>query len=165
MKHPELRDVPVSHGKGKSVVSGTVDLLFADSDRVRVDTRNNHAPTFVNFRDKEWTVTAWFLRQADGTWTHDPERGQYVSRRQMFGRLNDAPNSYRAAILAAALDLVSQHWTEEFGRQARHADAVRKLADLEPKRVKAAEELAAIDSRMAELRAIVEETRNPAATV
>ncbi len=152
---PRVRQVPVNHGKGKSVVSGVVDIAFIGKGRASITTDahvNDHKPA-VDFRGESWLIHVFAERTEAGEWVLMDERGSHsvhITRRQNW---SDAPPSYVAPLVAAVLAIVPEHWTPEVDRAAEYADAAQRLHTLEPERDKAAEDLADMDRRVASLRA------------
>jgi hypothetical protein len=93
----------VTHGKGKSIVSGVVSVAINDGETVHVSTDGSHnvddSPA-LTYRESSWLIGLHLTRNDDGTWRETSRTSYGVTRRGVSGS-DSTPSSYRAAIVAA----------------------------------------------------------------
>lgn len=159
---PEIKDVPVNHGKGKSVVTGVVRICFNGADTVFIETHGAHHNDdnpALKFRDREWLASAHLTRNDDGTWRlTDPTVTYGISERGVIGYGQHTARTYREAINAALCATVAEHWTEDYARRARYAVAAQELHRAQEERPEAQAKLSAIIDRINAARAVMVET-------
>jgi hypothetical protein len=155
VRNPELRNVKVEHGKGKSIVTGVIKLLFQGEGRVFVTTEAHHNDDLpcIEYRGHEWLVTDHFIRHADGTCTVKDDDRWTVCRRGIFGGGENTPPTHRTAILDAIAATVAREWTPELDRQGAYAEAMQGLSHAVREQQKARAKLAEIDEEVNVLRA------------
>lgn len=143
---PELR-VPVGKGKGASLVTGRVRIVFNGKGRAYVSTdgahHNDDAPG-ITFRDREWLISMHAVRAADGTWAELDPRAGYAVKAGGIDVPYDyvTPKTYRAAIASAMLETVADYWTPELDQLAAYADAAQSIGRAQEKVAEAAKALA-----------------------
>lgn len=153
VKSPEVQAI-VEHGKGKSVVSGPVRIVFTDADSAFITTVAHHNDDLpaLTFREIDWLASEHFRRTADGSWEPvDPHSSYGVTARGSFmGK--DTPPTYRAAIIEAMRATVAATWTPELAKQAAYASAMQALRGAVEDQEKARTALAEINAHVKALR-------------
>jgi hypothetical protein len=150
MSKDTVATAELNHGKGKSVVTGPVQIEFTDFNQCCVSTPAYHSDTrpAVTYRDRQWLVTACLERGEDGAWS---ATYMTAAERKRFQRGTDAPPTYRAAIEAAVVSAASRAWTEEIGYEAGRVKIETMLGVELQKQRKAREALSELDANVAAL--------------
>lgn len=131
-------------------VTGTVGVTFNGSGKVSA-----HGDSVV-FRGKTYQVSVHFERAADGTFV--PGTGVYASVRSVNSfTFDEAPRTFKAAMIAAVADTVGELWTVELDEQARRARASQQLGQLESNLRDAESKVAEIRAAMLPLRRLLGE--------
>jgi hypothetical protein len=153
VKTPEVR-ATVEHGKGRSVVTGSVRVAFTGADTAFVDTtgahHNDSNPAIV-FRGSDYLASVHARREADGAWVATHES---VSAR---GSFSQAPVTHKRAIADALLAALAQVDSAELRRAGAYARAcqnydraARDVAEARTALADAEAVLAAVESAMRE---------------
>lgn len=152
VKTPEL-NVEINHGKGASVVTGPVRIAFQGDGTAYITTQGSHNVNdgqHLTIREREFLASVHATRNDDGTWTEYEPADHDVRPRGMSGGI--APTTYRAAIVAALLAALAEHWTPELDRAGAYAQAAQRLGQAVSERAAATEAFNYANMQVARLR-------------